>query len=147
RPTRSHLLGVRRRRRLRDRRPARRHDGARYQHGGQRGRRDPAPDRAAARCRPGRRGVEAVGRLPAARQLAVEIGWGLLAVDQLAGPAGSLDPLARGGAEAVGVDREWLRQLAAAEDLDGDVLARAETRGLEGLERDRRTRVEAGLEI
>src|SRR5687768_16837803 len=70
-----------------------------------------------------------------------------LGLDDLAAAAGRLDPLASGLREAVRVDRELLRQLAAAEHLDGHVAAGAETGGAQRLEVDGRAVLEPALEI
>src|SRR4051794_20092951 len=61
--------------------------------------------------------------------------------------ARGLDLLARGGAELVRVDGERLGELAAGEDLHGDVLARAQALGLQRLERDLGAGVEAALQV
>src|SRR5215216_6262581 len=58
-----------------------------------------------------------------ALRIVESIGPPRLAVDDLRGAAGGLDRRACGGAERVRVDRQLLRQLAAAEDLDRDALA------------------------
>src|SRR4051794_24107287 len=70
-----------------------------------------------------------------------------LLVEDLAGPAGALDLLPRRLREAVRVDRELLRQIALAEDLHGDVLARGQARGLEAVRSDLGAVVEARVEV
>src|SRR6478752_5640512 len=68
-------------------------------------------------------------------------------LDQLARPAGALDLLARGLAEAVRVDRQRLGELALGEHLDGNLLAGGETLGVHRLKRNGRARLEASLEV
>src|SRR4051812_9599382 len=66
---------------------------------------------------------------------------------ELAGGAGALDLLARGLREAVRVDGELLRELALAEDLHRDALARGETGGTQRVGRDLGAVVEARVEV
>src|SRR6478672_8518878 len=61
---------------------------------------------------------------------------------ELAAAAGSLDALARAGAECVRVHGQRLVELALGQDLDGHVLATDDSVGLHQLERD----LAAGLE-
>src|ERR671918_1744737 len=68
-------------------------------------------------------------------------------LDDRAGPAGSLDGLAGGGAEGVRVHGERLGDLALGEDLDRDALARAEAVLAQGVERHLGAGVEARLEV
>src|SRR6185437_10015301 len=68
-------------------------------------------------------------------------------LDQLTGPAGCLDPLARRLAEGVRVDRQRLSELALGEHLDRDLLAGGQTLGVHCLKRNRCARLESRLEI
>src|ERR1700759_44764 len=68
-------------------------------------------------------------------------------LDQLARPAGALDLLARGLAEAVRVDRQRLGELALGEHLHGDLLAGGETLGMHRIKRNGIACVEASLEV
>src|SRR5438309_4171037 len=69
-----------------------------------------------------------------------------LALDDAAAAAGSLDALARTGAERVGVHFQRLAELALRQHLDGYVLARGQAVGLHQLDRDLRAGIEAALE-
>src|SRR5690348_867781 len=71
---------------------------------------------------------------------------GRLALDDPAGPAGSLDALAGTRAERVRVHGQGLAEVALGEHLDGDLLAADQTPGSHLLERHLRSRVEAGLQ-
>src|SRR5215204_344803 len=68
-------------------------------------------------------------------------------LDELAGPAGGLDPLAGRLGELVGVDRELLVELAAAEDLHGDVAPGCQAGALERGQVDGGAVVEAAGEV
>src|SRR3954453_15123318 len=68
-------------------------------------------------------------------------------VDQLAGAAGRLDPLASGLREAGGAARELLGELAVAEHLDRDPPAGGEAGGLHRGGIDRRAVVEARIQV
>src|SRR3954452_7284704 len=70
-----------------------------------------------------------------------------LGLDDDGAAAGRLDGLARRAAEGVRVDRELLGQGALGQHLDRHVLAGAETLGLERVERDLVTGLEAPLEV
>src|SRR5919106_6595729 len=70
-----------------------------------------------------------------------------LALDDLRAAAGRLDRLARGRAEGVGVDGELLRQRAAREHLDRYTLAVGQAVGVQRIERNLITGVEAPLEV
>src|SRR5215210_1316107 len=70
-----------------------------------------------------------------------------LGLDELAGPAGGLDPLAGRLGELVGVDGELLVELAAAEDLDRHVALGRQAGALERGEVDGGAVVEAAGEV
>src|SRR5947209_4012693 len=70
-----------------------------------------------------------------------------LVLDHLAGAARGLDALARGGAEAVGVDGQGLAQLAPGQDLDRDVLALGQAPLAQPLGGDLGAGVEARLQV
>src|SRR4051794_3956988 len=70
-----------------------------------------------------------------------------LGLDELAGAARGLDLLASGLGEAVRVDGQRLRELAAAQHLDRDALAGREAGAAHGVQVDRGAVVEAGLEV
>src|SRR5437764_3959478 len=70
-----------------------------------------------------------VSRGPRSPRRTLQPGRGLL--DDLAGTAGGLDPLARRSAECMRVDGQRLAQLALGEDLDRDVLLAREALGPE----------------
>src|SRR5829696_1665958 len=70
-----------------------------------------------------------------------------LLLDDLAGAAGRLDGGARGLREPVRLHGQRLGDLAATEDLDGDVAPRGQAGGLERGDVDRRARVEARIQV
>src|SRR3954453_2100700 len=70
-----------------------------------------------------------------------------LLLDELAGPARGLDPLAGGLRELVRVHGELLGELAAAEDLDRHVALGGQAGALERGQVHRRAVVEAALEV
>src|SRR3954470_16261691 len=70
-----------------------------------------------------------------------------LGLDELAGAARGLDLLASGLGEAVGVDGQRLRELAAAEHLDRDALAGRQAGATQGVEVDGGALVEPRLEV
>ena len=85
------------------------------------------------------------GTLKALRMVETICAAAGLGLDELAGPAGGLDPLAGRLGELVGVDGELLVELAAAEDLDRDVALRVARPGaLERGEVDGRRRRRSG---